>query len=175
MNKEAAKEKLVKGVENFANAVSDMRNAMEKTPEQLSQRELEISEFKKKFPNAKYLEPIVKIPTQGKRHPEMEKQRAYLTEYVVGVFESQMINGALEFFLTGLPGDPYCKWVIPVNKPVGVPRFVAQHLQKGLGWKEMKPLGKGNEPQSFYEEEMMTPFSQFEYKKRGTFHPINSY
>lgn len=167
--------KIVRKAEDICNAVNEMNEAMARTPEREAEKVCKISEFKKKFPDATYLEPAVKIPTAGNRHPEWEKQREHLHEYVVGIFESQMIQGKLEFFLTGLPGDDYCKWVIPVNKAIGIPRFVARHLEKGLGWKEMKPLGRDNIPKDYYEEEMMEPFSKFEFKKRGHFHPLNSY
>lgn len=170
-----SQEKIVRRVEEISEAVGAMNEAMKSTPEKVSESQLKITKFKKKFPDALYIEAAVKIPTGGIKHPEMEKQREYLWEYVVGVFESQMIQGKLEFYRTGLPGDDYCKWVIPVNKPVGVPRFIAQHLQKGLGWKEMVPLGRENEPQSFYDEEINKPFEKFVYKKRGNFHPMNSY
>jgi hypothetical protein len=170
-----SKEKAVRRVEDLSNAVNEMHAAMAKTPEKEQERQLELTAFQKKYPNARRLEPTTRIPTGGVKHPEFEKQREYLTEYVVGVFESQMISGALDFFLSGLPGDDYCRWVIPVNKQVGVPRFVAQHISSGLGWKEMKPLGRDNQPKEFYEEEMMEPFGKFEYKKRGHFHPINAY
>lgn len=167
--------KIVRRTEEIAEAVGDMNKAMENAKANREEHQCKVTEFKKKFPDATYLEPAVRIPTAGVRHPEMEKQRDYLHEYVVGIFESQMIQGHLDFFLTGLPGDDYCRWKIPVNKPIGVPRFVAQHLAKNLSWKEMKPLGRGNEPQSYYEEEMMNPFANFETKRRGTFHPINAY
>lgn len=170
-----SREKIVRRTEEIADAVHAMNAAMERTPEKEIEKTSKVTEFKKKFPDAVYLEPAVRIPTGGIKHPEMEKQRDYMHEYVVGIFESQIIQGKLEMFLTGLPGDDYCKWVIPVNKPVGVPRFVAQHLSKQLAWKEMKPLGRDNMPKDYWEEEMMTPFAQFEYKRRGTFHPINSY
>lgn len=169
------KEKIIRRTEDVVNAVSDMRQAMERTPERISESKIRMTEFQKKHPNVTYLEPVHKIPTQGNKHPHFEKQREHLTEYVTGVFESEMIQGKLDFWLTGLPGDDYCNWVIPVNKPVGVPRFVAQHLAKGLGWKEMKPLGRGNEPQAFYEEEMTRPFEQFVYKKRGHFRALNEF
>jgi len=175
MNQETSRNKIVRRMEEVTAAVGDMNKAMNKTDEQKTETQLKIDEFKKKFPDALFLKPATEIPTSGVRHPEMEKQREYLTEYVVGVFESQMITGALDFFLTGLPGDPYCRWKIPVNKTIGVPRFVAQHLSKNLAWKELKPMGRGNEPQAYYEEDMMTPFANFETKRRGTFHPINAY
>lgn len=167
--------KIIRRTEEIAEAVGDMNKAMNKSVEQKAATQLKIDAFKRQFPDAIYLKPATEIPTSGTPHPEWEKQREYLHEYVVGVFESQMIQGQLDFFLTGLPSDPYCRWKIPVNKTIGVPRYVAQHLSKNLSWKEMKPMGRGNEPQAYYEEEMMAPFGNFETKRRGTFHPINAY
>lgn len=173
-----SKEKILRRTEDFCDAVNDMNSAMSKTQEREQERLCKVTEFKKKFPDALYLEPKEKRPTGGVRNEEYEKRNGgleYLLEYVVGIFESQMITGYIEFDLGEIPGQDYCRWKVPVNKAVGVPRFVAKHLAKGLGWKEMKPLGKGNEPKEYYEEEMMTPFANFEYKKRGHFHPINAY
>ena len=167
--------KIVRNMADIEQAVGGMNEAMKKTPEKEQEKLTKIAEFKKKFPDAAYIEPKVRIPTGGNRHPEWEKQREYFHEYVVGIFESQMILGKHEFFKDGLPGDDYCLWSIPVNKPIGVPRYIAKHLAEGLGWKEMLPLGKNNQPKDYYEEEMMEPFGKFEYKKRGHFHPINAY
>jgi hypothetical protein len=169
------KEKIVRSMAEVENAVTGMNEAMKKTPERELERTSKINEFKKKFPEALYLEPITRISTAGTKHPEWEKQRDHLHEYVVGVFESQMINGKLEFFLTGLPGDDYCKWSIPVNKPIGVPRFVALHLSKNLGWKEMKPLTAAQGLPTFEAGDEINAFANFEFKKRGHFHPINAY
>lgn len=172
------KEKIVRRTEEIVDAVSEMREAMDHAKEAIPERQLKMSEFKKKFPDALYLEPKERRPTGGQHNPAYHKKYGsldYLLEYVVGVFESQIIFGYLEFDLGEIPGEDYCRWKIPVNKPVGVPRFVAQHLSKSLGWKEMKPLGKDNMPRDYYEEEMMEPFSKFEYKKRGHFHPLNAY
>ena len=175
MNQEASRNKIVRRMEDVTEAVGDMNKAMNKTEDQKTETQLKIDAFKKKFPDAIYIKPATEIPTGGVRHSEMEKQREYLHEYVIGVFESQMIMGALDFFLTGLPGDPYCRWKIPVNKTIGVPRFVAKHLSTNLAWKEMKPMSRSQEPQPFSEDDMMAPFGNFESKRRGTFHPINAY
>ncbi len=167
--------KIIRRTEEIADAVGDMHKAMSKAESAKEERQLTISNFKKKFPDALYIEPAVRIPTGAKPVEEMEKQRAYLWEYVVGVFESQFVGQVLDFFKDALPGDDFCRWRIPVNRTVAIPRFLAKHLQTGMSWKEMKPLGRDNPPQDFYEEEMMTPFARFETKRRGTFHPINSY
>lgn len=169
------KQKIIRKTQDFENAVQDMQKAMDATHEELPEQINKVTEFKKKFPDAIYLEPITRIPTQGVKHPEFEKQREYLCEYVVGMLESRDIIGEIKFYLAKIPGDDYCQWRVPFNKAVGVPRFVAQHLQKAGSWKEMKPLGRDNPPQEHYEENMMTPFNKFETKKRFHFHPINSY
>lgn len=170
-----SKEKIIRRTEEIEEAAKGMQAAMAKAKEDKVETDSKISEFKRKFPDALYLQPSARIPTGGNPHPEWEKQREYLHEYVVGVFESQLVGQVLDFYLTGLPSDDYCRWKIPVNKTIGIPRFVAQHLSKNLTWKEMKPMGRGNEPQAYYEEEMMSPFGNFETKRRGTFHPINAY
>ncbi len=170
-----SKDKILRRTEEIEEATRGMQAAMEKAKTSQVDAALEISEFKKKFPDAVYLQPTHRIPTGGNPHPEMEKQRAYMHEYVVGVFESQLVGGALDFYLTGLPSDDYCRWKIPVNKTIGIPRYVAKHLATKLCWKQMKPMGRGNEPQAYYEEEMMSPFANFETIRRGTFHPLTAY
>lgn len=170
-----ATKKIIRRTEEIGEAVNDMNKAMASTPEKRVDAQERISNFKKKFPDAKYIEPSVRIPTGGIRHPEWEKQREYLHEYVVGIFESQLIVGKIEFFLDGLPGDDYCKWDLPVNKPIGIPRYVAKHLNKNLCWKEMKPLGNNRDPQAFQDGLETTPFQEFETKRRGTFQPLNAY
>lgn len=170
-----SKEKVLRRTEEFEEATRGMHAAMAKAKESKETATLKVTEFRRKFPDALYIEPSARIPTGGVPHPELEKQREYLHEYVVGIFESQLVGQALDFFLTGLPGDDYCRWKLPVNKAIGIPRFVAQHLNKNLSWKELKPLGRGNEPQSYYEEEMMAPLDKWEVKRRGNFHPLNAY
>lgn len=170
-----SKEKIIRRTEEIAEAVQDMHKAMEKAAAAKEERTLKISEFKKKFPDALYIEPTNRIPTGGNPHPFWEKQREYLWEYVVGVFESQLVGQVFKFYKDGLPGDDYCEWNIPVNRTVAIPRFLAKHLAEQLSWKEMKPLGRGNNMEPLYEDEMMAPFTKFETKRRGTFHPINAY
>lgn len=169
------KKMIIRKTEEITNAVSDMKRAMDKTPEAKVEMESKISSFKKKYPDARYIEPKHRIPTKGIRCPEKDKQKDFMHEYVVGIFESAIIGSTLSFWKDGLPGDDFCMWEIPANKPIGIPRHVAKHLSENLSWKEMKPLGRDNEPQAFYEEDMVIPFTRFETKRRGTFHPINAF
>lgn len=172
------KSKIVRQVEEVSNAVNDMHKAMEQTPSVQDEKKVRLTEFQKKFPDAKYIEPTYRFPTQGvksAKYHEINGSLEYLTEYVVGIFESQIVGQTFSFDLGEIPGEDYCRWTIPTNKPIGLPRYVAKHLSKNLCWKEMKPLGKNQEPQAYNEEDITVPFTNFETKRRGTFHPINAY
>jgi hypothetical protein len=65
-----SKEKIIRRTEDFCDAVNDMRAAMTKTEEKEQERQCRVSEFKKKFPDAIYLEPTQRRPTGGNRCPE---------------------------------------------------------------------------------------------------------
>lgn len=171
-----SKEKIIRKTEEFADAVSEMNKVREMPMATSVELKAQITEAQKKDPSVKYLEPSIRIPTGGKRHPEAEKQREYMWEYVKGVYENMMVGGeGISFYLTGLPGDDYCRWDVPANKPVALPRFVAQHLSKGLQWREFKPLERNQEPHAYQENDMMKPFENMIIKKRGTFQPLSAY
>jgi hypothetical protein len=173
-----AKTKIVKQVEDLSNAVNDMHKAMETTPTKQEERKMQISEFQKKHPDVKYIEPSQRIPTGASHCPAYHKAYGsleYLLEYVTGIFESQLVGATFEFDLGTIPGEDFCRWSIPTNKPIGVPRFVAKHLGNNLAWREMKPLGNNQEPTAVADYEITKPFQNFEMKRRGTFHPLNAY
>lgn len=177
-NPNTSREKLVKRVEDLSDAVNDMHKAMANTPEVIDERKVQMTEFQKKYPDVKYIEPSMKIPTGGARCPKYHERHGsleYLKEYVTGIFESQLVGATFTFDLGEVPGEDYCRWTIPTNKPIGLPRYVAKHLSTHLAWKEMKPLGKNQEPQAYSDDEITKPFENFETKRRGTFHPINAY
>jgi hypothetical protein len=171
------REKAVRRAEDFEEAVRGMKEAGSRQEEQVDvELTAKISTKDKREDGILYLEPAIRIPTGGNKHPEMEKQRSYLYEWVKGVYENKLIGGeGIEFFLTGLPGDDYCLWKIPANRPVALPRYVAQHLSKGLQWKEPKPLAATQEPRAYHDYEIMRPFEDVVVKKRGTFSPLNAY
>lgn len=167
--------KIVRSVAEVSNAVNDMHKEMAKVKETAPDPTLEETKNTLKKQGVLYIEPKTRIPTRGQRFPEYDSKLRYLMEYVTGVFESQHVGTKLNFFLAEIPGEPYCEWEIPVNKQIAVPRFVAQHLQKSMGWKELRPLEKGQEIPVTTVENMNDIFSNFDYKKRGHFHPVDSY
>lgn len=81
---------------------------------------------KSEFPR---IEPKRTIFSQEKFNEKFRKERDYAWEYVDCICENIEIKGeSVDFFLKKFPGEPAHEWVIPVNKPVSIPRFVAEHL-----------------------------------------------
>lgn len=171
------KQKAVRSMEELETAVRGLREAGSVQEENVSvELDAKVSSKDKREAGILYLEPVTRIPTGGKKHPEIEKQREYLYEWVKGIYENKIIGGeGIDFWLGVIPGDDYCRWKVPANRPVALPRFVAQHLSKGLQWKEPKPLAPTQEPRAYYDHEIMTPFEDVIIKKRGTFSPLNAY
>ena len=173
------KDKMVKRVEDLCDAVNDMNRVMQEVPSVFEEeKKVQMTAFQKKYPDAIYIEPIQKIPTGGakcKAYHDRHGSLEYLKEYVVGVFESQLVGATFSFDLAEIPGEDYCRWKIPVNKPIGIPRYVAKHLTTHLAWKEMKPIGQNQDPQAYDADEVTKPFQNFETKRRGNFYPINAY
>jgi len=80
--------------------------------------------------DAPMIKPSHKIHGIGKPKAEQEGLRKKAWEYVKVVAENLEVHGETIEFWHKPPysGEPCCFWQVPVNKPVYVPRFVADHL-----------------------------------------------
>lgn len=83
----------------------------------------------------KYDAPYIKwersIACKEAPNPKFQQERDYMWEYVRIVAENHEIIGeSIEMWTKQYPGDAYHFWRIPVNKPVWVPRLVAERLSK---------------------------------------------
>lgn len=122
----------------------------------------------------RYIEPVRKLKAIGKLPAFLEKEHAYMWEYVKGMYENyDFIGETLSFFLCLYPGDPDCMWSIPANVPVYVPRMVAKHLEEcqkyhTFAYKDKRPDQK--EALDFNEE-----FCVDKTHYRGKFRPIEAF
>ena len=97
----------------------------EVAPPELSARE------RAKLENALYIEPKRTLKGFGTLPEKLKREHAHAWEYVKGMFENYIVNTeALTFWLSLYPGDPDCLWEIPPNRPVYIPRHVANHLEE---------------------------------------------
>jgi len=174
-----SREKVLRRTEEFSSAVNDMHKMHEQPGEAQVELKAQITDAQKKDPNVLYLEPVHRVRTGVQKDPKMEEKNGYLREYVTGVYENMIITGEpqdLWYNPPELPGEDYCCWKIPANRPIAIPRFLAQHLSKNLRWKEPKPLAVNQDPTVVHQHEIDKPLSiQTITKKRGTFSPLNAY
>ena len=65
----------------------------------------------------------------GKPNPKCEAERRRGWQYVKCICENFEVFGeTIELWQCRWPGDPHSFWQVPVNKPIYLPRFVAEHL-----------------------------------------------
>lgn len=76
-----------------------------------------------------YMEPVKKLTGFGELPERLKKEHAHDWEYVLAIFENQIVRGEpIKFWFKKYPGDPDCMWEIPANRPVYMPRMIAKHL-----------------------------------------------
>lgn len=79
--------------------------------------------------DAPVIQPSRSFPTKSKPNPKEAKERRRGWEYVKCIAENlEIINEKIEFWHNKFLGDPCYFWEVPVNKPIYLPRFIAEHL-----------------------------------------------
>lgn len=92
-------------------------------------KELELS--RKEISDAPiYIKPSRRMASVSKPKPEQEKLRKAAWEYVKCIVENYEVRGesVQSWYCPPLSGEDVCEWIVPVNKPVMLPRMVAEHL-----------------------------------------------
>ena len=81
--------------------------------------------------NTTYLKPKRSISSKEKFNEEFRKSWEYDKQYVKFVAENKEIIGeSIDLWSKPYPGVPCENWVIPVNKPVWGPRYLAQQISR---------------------------------------------
>lgn len=78
-----------------------------------------------------YLKPKRTVGSKEKFNEEYREDYNFAKEYVHFIAENKEIIGeTLEFWTKPFTGMPAEEWVIPTNKPVWAPRYVAEQLKR---------------------------------------------
>lgn len=97
---------------------------LEETEQQTKMSKRETAKY-----DAPYIKPERSIQCKEKPNEKYQKERDYMWEYVKIIAENNEIVGeTIELWTKKFPGDPAHFWKIPVNKPIYVPRLVAERL-----------------------------------------------
>jgi hypothetical protein len=153
----------------------DVDTIQELAPKPVDEEERPLSNREKAaLENAIYIEPKRQLKGFGTLPEKLRKEHKHGWEYVKGMFENIIVNGeAITFWLSLYPGDPDCMWEIPANKPVFVPRHVANHLEKIMEYHEFSFIEK---PQTKWRPgDAIEFFAPTETKYRGKFRPIGAF
>ena len=79
--------------------------------------------------------PIIKpnraIFSKEKFNEKLRKEFEERSKLVKCIVENNEIVGeSVQFWFKGYPGTPAQEWTVPVNKPIYIPRYLAEHLAK---------------------------------------------
>lgn len=78
-----------------------------------------------------YLKPFKTIQSREKFNEKFREEYNFAKEYVYIIAENKEIIGeTIEKWTKPFPGMPAEFWQIPVNKPIWVPRYVAEELKR---------------------------------------------
>ena len=80
--------------------------------------------------DAPYIKPSRRMAAVSKPKPEQEKLRKAAWEYIKCIVENyELRSESVDFWYTPpLSGEDTCEWIVPVNRPIYLPRMVAEHL-----------------------------------------------
>lgn len=129
--------RISKDLENAALASAKMQaemsaltqDAMQDAPLHETEAQTQMSKREIEAYDAPLIKPTRSMPSSGKSLEKEKKMREDGWKYIKVIAENNEVNGEMiEFWLKKFAGDPVNFWQVPVNKPVYLPRHVAEHL-----------------------------------------------
>ena len=114
--------------ENVKNLTLDRMNA---APKEEVEPQTKLSAIDIEKSKDIYLKPKRSIASKEKFNEKFREEYAYSKEYVKFIAENKEIIGdTIEVWSKPFPGVPAEEWVIPTNKPLWGPRYLAEQLTK---------------------------------------------
>lgn len=135
MNNSESNRELIKAQEqldNFNASVNAMTlDRMNATPKQEEEPQTKLSQ--NQIANAKdiYLKPKRTIPSYEKFNEDFRAKYEFDKEYVYFIAENKEIKGEdIDLWTKPYPGMPAENWIVPVNKPIWAPRYLAEQIKR---------------------------------------------
>lgn len=115
--------------EQIKSLTLDRMNEMAKKPDIDPNSQISQADLMKK--NDVYLKPRRSIGSKEKFNEKFRADYNFQSEYVnFEARNNEIIGEAIEFWTKPFPGMPAQEWVVPCNKAVWAPRFVAEKIRK---------------------------------------------
>lgn len=78
-----------------------------------------------------YLKPNRTVSSRERFNEDFRSEYEFAKEYVCFIAENkELIGSAIEIWTKPFPGLPAEEWVVPVNKPVWGPRYLAEQIKR---------------------------------------------
>ena len=134
VNSEGERE-LIKAEEQFKafdEQVKEMtHDRMNAAPKQEVEPQTKLSENQIAKSTDTYLKPKRTIGSVEKFNEKYRDKYNFAKEYVHFIAENREIQGeSIEMWTKPFPGMPAEEWVVPVNKPLWAPRYVAEQIKR---------------------------------------------
>lgn len=134
MNSDSEKEmrKAEDQINAFENQIKDLTmDRMNAAPKEETEQQTKLSNREAKKADAPYIKPVRSIQAREKFNEKFRKAHEIAWEYVRCIVENNEIIGeAVECWTKRFPGDPAHFWKVPTNKPVYIPKLLAEQLSQ---------------------------------------------
>lgn len=133
VNSEGQKEldKAIENIDRLSETVTNFDPFSTNAPKLEQEEQTKLSNREVKNADAPYIKPLRSINSKEKFDEKYRKDWEKAWEYIKCVVENHEVVGeAVELWTKRFAGDPAHFWKIPVNKPVYIPRLLAEQLSK---------------------------------------------
>lgn len=131
-----SEQQLEKAAEKFDKFSEDVKSLStdadrKSIPEKESEPQTKLSKNEAKTLDAPTIKPNRAIFSKEKFDEKYRKDQEERSKYVKCIVENNEIVGeSVQFWKKEWPGTPAQEWIVPVNKPVYIPRYIAEHLAR---------------------------------------------
>jgi hypothetical protein len=151
LNSQGNKEldKVQEQFDSFSESVKEAQLNVNAAPVVETEQQTKISNREAQAANAPFLKPERNFPCKMAFNEKFRARWEHDKEYVRAIAENNEIIGeAVEVWTKPYAGVPYEFWRVPVNKPVMIPRHLANQLASRMYHRfvmEDKPVSQGGE------------------------------
>lgn len=126
--------KLVEEFNHFDESIKEMTmDRMNATPKQETEMQTKLSqnEITKALAKEHYLKPHKTIGCKEKFNEKYRDEYNHMKTYVAFIAENKELQGeTLDLWTRPFPGVPAEEWLVPTNKPVWGPRYLAEQIKR---------------------------------------------
>lgn len=134
VNSQAEKEldKAQEQFDNFDKQVKDMTmDRMNSSPREETESQIRMSNREIQAVKDHYLKPHKVIGCRDKFNEKFRSEYNYAKTYVPFIAENNELKGeTLDIWTRPFPGMPAEEWLVPTNKPVWGPRYLAEQIKR---------------------------------------------